>query len=317
MTNQSRRSFLKNSVLATSALSLVNIPFTSHSKLPLEGDKLKVHIFSKHLQFLNYAEMAEAAADMGFDGVDLTVRPKGHVLPERVADDLPKAIEALRKAGLSPMLMTTAVDDATDPVDNAVLTTAATAGITHYRMNWLPYHENTSMPESLELHKKSIKELSALNKQLNLVGFYQNHAGMLIGSSLWEIWQVISEADPAQMGVQYDIRHAMVEGGTSWENGLRLVADRVKCLTLKDYRWTNKSGRSEVQDVPVGQGTVDFRKYFGLLRKYKINVPVTLHIEYPAGGAEHGATHISINKKEVFTTMKKDLQAIQRLWQES
>ena len=47
-------------------------------------EPLKIHIFSKHLQFLIYKDMAEAAAEMGFDGIDLTVRPNGHVLPERV-----------------------------------------------------------------------------------------------------------------------------------------------------------------------------------------------------------------------------------------
>ena len=35
---------------------------------------LKVAIFSKHLQFLQGAELARAAAEMGFDGIDLTVR---------------------------------------------------------------------------------------------------------------------------------------------------------------------------------------------------------------------------------------------------
>ena len=64
------------------------------------GDRLKIHIFSKHLQFLNYQDLAEAAAEMGFDGIDLTVRPKGHVLPERVESDMPKAVEAMRKVGL-------------------------------------------------------------------------------------------------------------------------------------------------------------------------------------------------------------------------
>ncbi len=36
--------------------------------------KLKVAIFSKHLQFLQGDELAKSAAEMGFDGVDITVR---------------------------------------------------------------------------------------------------------------------------------------------------------------------------------------------------------------------------------------------------
>ena len=35
----------------------------------------------------------------------------GHVLPERLESDLPKAIESMRKVGLAPLLMTTAVEE--------------------------------------------------------------------------------------------------------------------------------------------------------------------------------------------------------------
>lgn len=71
--------------------------FNTNSKSPL-----KIHIFSKHLQFLNYQDMAEAAAEIGFDGVDLAVRPGGHVVPEKVGNDLPKAVKALEKVDFAP-----------------------------------------------------------------------------------------------------------------------------------------------------------------------------------------------------------------------
>src|SRR3954466_14686708 len=105
----SRRRFLQNVALTAGLFPIV------HSKIypfPVEATPLKVNIFSKHLQFLDYTDMAEVAAQIGFDGIDLTVRPEGHVLPERVETDLPKAIEAMLKVGLTPLLMTTAIEDA-------------------------------------------------------------------------------------------------------------------------------------------------------------------------------------------------------------
>src|SRR5436309_9976838 len=48
---------------------------------------LKVAIFSKHLQFLRGAELARAAGEIGFNGIDLTVRAGGHVEPARAAED--------------------------------------------------------------------------------------------------------------------------------------------------------------------------------------------------------------------------------------
>jgi L-ribulose-5-phosphate 3-epimerase UlaE len=107
----------------------------------------------------------------------------------------------------------------------------------------------------------------------------------------------------------------MVEGATSWENGVKLIHERIQSISVKDYRWQLKDGKWTIEDVPIGEGMVDFRKYFSMLKQYKINVPVSLHIEYSLGGAEDGDRKISIPKEDVFKAMKKDLQKVQELWQ--
>ncbi|WP_461146231.1 sugar phosphate isomerase/epimerase family protein [Spirosoma pulveris] len=312
-TPYTRRRFVRQMAWAAGALPLVatSIPaLAGEVDLPLPD----VHIFSKHLQFLNYADMANAAAEMGFAGVDLTVRPDGHVRPERVEDDLPKAVEALKKAGLSPKLMTTAVGDATNAVDVRLLRAASKAGFKLYRMKWYQYDDRKSIPMSIEGYQQQLRALGELNKSLDLMGCYQNHAGLLVGASVWEIWEMLKTADPSHMGVQYDIRHATVEGGQSWPNGLRLLQPSVKSIAIKDFVWSIKNGVATVQDVPLGEGIVDYKRYFSLLKKYGIQVPVSLHIEYPVGGAEHGATQLTVPQKEVFNAMKRDLNRLRELW---
>lgn len=306
--NASRRSFIKKTVLAGSILPIVSAQGVAAPAVHQKAEKLKVHVFSKHLQFLNYADMAEAAKEIGFDGVDLTVRPKGHVLPERVADDLPKAAEAIRKAGLEPTMITTAVQDASDSTDRKIIETAGKEGIEFYRMNWLRYPENKTIPQAVEEFQQTVKALSQLNKKHGIVGCYQNHSGNLAGASLWELWDIIQKADKDYLGVQYDIRHGVVEGGLSWKNGLRLIQPHIKILAIKDFVWQKRNGGYAVQNVPLGEGMVDFKSYFALLKQYNINVPVSLHFEYPLGGAEHGAFEINVDKKVVFDAMRKDLQ---------
>lgn len=313
--NQSRRSFLKSSILTTSLFPLMNENLSSMF-YGSNVSPLKIHIFSKHLQFLNYKDMAEAAAEMGFDGIDLTVRPNGHVLPERVETDLPKAAEAMRKVGLAPLLMTSAVQDANNSTDRKVLEVAVKEGIKFYRMNWYSYPEDKSIPESLQHFQQMVKELSHLNKELGLTGCYQNHAGNGVGSSIWELWELLREADKQHMGLQYDIRHAVVEGGMSWQNALRLVQPQIKTIALKDFLWEKKNGVWDTINIPVGEGMIDFKTYFKLLKQYNVDVPVTLHLEYSLGGAESGATKISCDKKVVFDAMKKDLQKVRELWQQ-
>src|SRR5690606_32354100 len=101
-------------------------------------------------------------------------------------------------------------------------------------------------------------------------------------------WQLLQDADRAHFGVQYDIRHATVEGGLSWRRGLQLALPHIKTLVLKDFKWVEREGRNQLVNTPIGEGTVDFLSYFRLLKENNVNVPVSLHLEYELGGAQSG-----------------------------
>ena len=315
---QSRRNFVK-----LSALGAINsIPMVSAANSFLGADffdnsELQVNIFSKHLQFLDYKHTGEMAAELGFSGVDLTVRPKGHVLPERVKSDLPKAIKAIREAGSKCEMITTNIESVDHPLDLDILKTAAELDIDYYRANWYKYKDDKPFKESLEIYQDQIKKLSELNERLGIVGCYQNHAGRGIGASFWELDTLLNTANPKGFGIQYDIRHAFVEGGYSWENGFELLKYQIKTIVLKDFKWGKVNGKWKAVNVPIGEGMVDFDKYFKLLKKNKIKPPVSLHLEYDLGGAEKGKTSLSLDKKIVFDAMKKDLGLIQKLWKQA
>ncbi len=306
-----RRTFVKNISIASFTPFLPNplkIPFQS------PGKELEISIFSKHLQFLDCASAGEVAAELGFNGIDLTVRPKGHIAPENAPSELPKAVKDIRSAGSDCKIITSAISSASNSTDGALIKTAAQSGIKIYRSNWYKYKPDISMQESLQIYREEIRNLAELNKLHGIVGCYQNHSGKGIGSSYWEIYQLLEGCNPEYFGTQYDIRHAMVEGGFSWENGLKLLHKSIKIIALKDYKWTKSNGKWELYNVPIGEGMVDFVKYFQLLKAYGLSPPATLHLEYPLGGAEHGRDSISVDKKVVFDAMKNDLVSIQNIW---
>ena len=313
--NYSRREFAKLSAMALSAIPFMSFanPLLQNSFLTSEND-LNVHLFSKHLQFLNYNDMSAAAVEMGFDGLDLTVRRKGHVLPTRVSEDLPKAVEAMKKFGLKPKMMSTNVWDAHDTTNINVLETASKLGFSHYRTDWLKYPEEITITESQAIFGKNAKELELLNKKLGLIGGYQNNSGKNVGAPVWDLLPILEETEGKFMGSQYDIRHAVIEGGESWELGLRRIKPYINSIVLKDVKWGIVDGKWQPINVPLGEGMVDFNRYFSLLKKYKINVPVSLHVEYDLGGAEKGSSKITIPKKEVFKRIKKDLVFLKEAW---
>lgn len=261
--------------------------------------------------------MAEAAAELGFDGVDLTVRPKGHVLPERVEDDLPRALDAMKKAGFRPGMMATNVLDPDDPEHRRVLETASGLGMQYYRTAYFRYTPGGAIPAELESFSRQLSALGELNRRLGIRGCYQNHAGNYVGAQIWEVRELLKNAAPDYMGVQYDVCHAVTEGGLSWETGLRLIRERIGTINIKDFRWTREKGKWRAEKTPVGEGMVDFTRYFRLLKQYGIRVPVCLHFEYTLGGAEHGATALSCDRKVVFDAMKRDLLTVRRLWKDA
>ncbi len=314
----SRRSFIKQSAIAGSALLMPKnvLAMNSFKDNKTLNEDLKVFIFSKHLQFLSYKEMSEAAKDMGFDGVDLTVRPKGHVLPERVAEDLPKATEVMESFGLLSQMLSTNVIDANNPVHRKVLETASRLGYQYYRPAWIRYKNELAVVKTFEDAKHRLKDLAQLNKELGISASYHNHSGHFFGGAIWDLYQAVEPLSPKDIGCQYDILHANVEGGKNWEIGFRLIKPYINTLVVKDYIWKKVNGKWQPYFTPIGEGMVDFKKYFSLLKQNQINVPMSIHVEYDLGGAEHGAKP-SMPHKEVLSKIKKDLDFVRKCWAEA
>lgn len=310
----SRRKFIKNTGVSTMGASV--LPFHIFGQNP-SHKPLNIHLFSKHVQFLNFKEAGQIAAEIGFAGLDLTIRPKGHILPKNVKTDLPTAIKEIKEAGSTCEMMTTAISDIANPLDIEVIQSAATAGIKFYRSNWFKFKEDRTFEESLDFYKMKVRQLGELNKAHNIIGCYQNHSGLKVGASVWELKKILESVNPDFFGAQYDIRHAVAEGGRSWSNGIKLLKDQIKTIVLKDFRWGLVNGKWRIVNVPIGEGMVDFKAYFKLLKKLGLHPPVSLHLEYPLGGAEKGKFEITVDKKVVFDAMRNDLRTIQKLWKEA
>jgi len=282
-----------------------------------KGGQLPLCIFSKHLQFLDYDGMAETAAEIGFDGVDLTVRPRGHVLPENVERDLPRAVEAVRKAGLEVNMMTTRITDPKDQYTEPILKTAGRLGIGYYRMGYLSYKDELGVAQTLESYKPQLRDLAAMNKKYGLHGAYQNHSGTRVGGPVWDVWLLIKDLDPRWIGCQYDIRHAVVEGGTSWPLGLKLLSPHTKITAIKDFRWAKIGGAWKLQNCPLGEGMVDFKKYFKMVKDLQIEGPVSVHFEYPMPGEGDENLGLEQHRQETMAVMKKDLETLRSMLKEA
>jgi sugar phosphate isomerase/epimerase len=304
-----RRDFIR--LTGFTAAGLAATPAFSAGPLNLSGggdSSWSFNFFSKHLQFLDYDEAAEACVLAGMDGSDLTVRPGGHVLPENVERDLPLAVKAFEKAGLKVEMMASGITDAEDPLSEKVLQVASELGIKYYRLGYYKYDPALTMGKNLERIKVKMEGLARLNEKYRIHGAYQNHAGSNFGAPVWDLWTVIRDMDPRWTGCQYDICHATAEGNRSWPLGLKALKDHIRCIVVKDFRWGERDGKAREIYLPVGEGVVDFQSYFGLLKELGIQVPITFHLEYPLGPEKEMS--LAREKELTIDWMRKDLAAL-------
>lgn len=311
---KSRRKFLQEMVALGVAMpaSAIADTFIKDGLFP-EREPTKmgpVCVFSKHLQFLDYNEMAQTAAEIGFDGVDIPVRPRGHVLPENVKRDLPLAVQSVEKAGLSVPIITTAISDADDKLTDTILETASGLGVKYYRPDWFPYDFDKGVIPSLDIWRKRVEKLSELNDKFGMEASYQNHAGTQIGAAVWDTWYMLKDQPLSAFGSQFDIRHAVVEGGRNWPVTLRLIAPYINTLVIKDFYWEKKDGEWQIVDVPVGEGMVDFDQYFNLAAELGVTGPISMHFEYPMTDKPEELLGKKEARRQVIIKMKKDLDKL-------
>ena len=231
-----RRDFLQlgmDTVLGAAALSAA-----TPQVAPPQAKKLKVDGYSRHLQWLRTAdEVAEATIEMGFDGVDLTVRPyPGHVDPEKVAQDLPPFVNTLRKHGLQVITITCPITDADSPNAERILQTASSLGITHYWWGTFRYEPGKPVMEQLEALKPRVAKLAALNSRYNMKAMYHTYSGAsTVGAAIWDFLYVLRNFDPAQVSFHYDIGHMTNAGGNgTWALNLRAAGPYIGGVSAKD-----------------------------------------------------------------------------------
>ncbi|HYK87394.1 MAG TPA: sugar phosphate isomerase/epimerase family protein [Acidobacteriota bacterium] len=300
-----RRDFILSAGQAVALAGLSHIGGASESK----SEPLKVCVFSKHLQFLDWSGLAQTALEIGFDGIDLTVRDGGHVLPERVEQDLPRAAEIIRKAGLSLPMVTTGIVDADSPYAEAVVRTAGKLAIPRYRWGGFRYADSAPIPEQLVEMRKRAARLADLNRKYGVCAMYHTHSGPEVGAPIWDLWEILRDLDKEWLGVNYDIAHATIEGGLgAWVQNLRLITPWVKGIALKDFYWSRDAkGKWQVQWCPIGEGMVNFKVFFAMVRKAGFSGPVQMHFEYPLGGAEKGNRTTTMEKSRIIEAMRRDL----------
>jgi hypothetical protein len=154
----SRRDFLAKNALAASALGLgltrsVVADAGASIRFPLIG-------FSKPFQKLPPEPTAELVATVGWDGIEIPVRAKGQIEPERAPDELPKFAEALRRQHRDIHLVATDITSLKNPHSETVLRTMARLGIKRLRLGHFIYPPDKPPAERLKEIAPALQDIT-------------------------------------------------------------------------------------------------------------------------------------------------------------
>jgi sugar phosphate isomerase/epimerase len=255
---------------------------------PAPGLPVTPCLFSKHLPGLDARELGRAVKSLGFAGVDLTVRPGGHVDPERAAADLPRFLEAVRSEGVQVPMITTALVSASEPAARPILETAGRHGVACFKPGYYRY-AFTDVRQELEGMATALRGLAELSAQSGVVLGFHNHAGY-IGGPVWDVVPIIDALDRRWAGYYFDVRHAVVEGGDGgWRSALSAVAPRLKMIAVKDFFWEKGPKGWQQRHCPLGEGMVDWKAFYAAIARSAFRGPVSLHLEYEMAGATAAA----------------------------
>ncbi len=241
------------------------------------------------------------------------------MLPERAETDLPKAVEAIRDAGLKVPMITTELLSADDPTARPIISTASKLHIPYLKPGYYKYKLVDVQKEVAEAGRR-FRTLVDLAKDHGIQVGYHNHPHY-IGEAIWDMARVIEPLDPRWSGYYYDLCQATIEGGESgWRVSTNLVTPRLKMVAAKDFLWKQtRPHQWRAVICPMGQGMSRWKQFFQILAKSDFHGPVSYQHEYLIPGVSH-PSGIALSRDKVpavMSAIKENLDYIKQVIHEA
>jgi sugar phosphate isomerase/epimerase len=244
-------------------------------------------LFTDNLADLTVAQACESAKAAGFDGLDLTLRPGGHVRPEAAEVGLSEAKRVADAAGVVIPMVSTAVTDVDSPHAESIFAAAAHYGARLVKLGYWEYRPFGTLAAQVDEARARLGRLVALGRKYHVLPCIHCHSGRLIASGGPMLYLVLKGFRPGEVGAYVDPMHMTIEGGRAgWEMGLDLVVPWLALVGVKNFRWSpadrDRHGqrRWKWEYCPLADGMAPLPEFFAYLRRLEYDGTVSLHSEY-------------------------------------
>jgi sugar phosphate isomerase/epimerase len=233
-------------------------------------------VFTKPWQKQPLTDVCALVHDMGFDAVELTVRPGYQVTPETMTKGLPEAVKIFADNGVRITSL------AVEP-DERTIAAAAENNVRLLRENARSTKEGYLATEA-KMQREYDALVPLLDKYKVTLGV-QNHSGPFVANNASGLRALIGKYDPKHVGAVLDFGHCALQGENP-ENAVDIIWSRLVMVNFKNAIWrATTPPDAEYQKwisnwVAGNKGLANWPLAMSILKKRGYKGVITLTAEY-------------------------------------
>ena len=251
-----------------------------------DSNKPKIAVFTKSFQTWDIPKVCQKFKAIGLDGLDLTVRKKGHILPENVCKELPLAVQAAKKNGVEIVQITSDIVESNAAAET-LFKTASDLGIQKIKLGYFRSKVFGTLKKKMAETKKTLEQIAALAARYKVMPCVHVHSNNFIPSHGTMLYELIRDIPTDRIGAYVDSLHMVYEGGgAGWKQGLELLGPWIQLCAIKNFEYVkgdrDKYGKVvwKTRTVPPADGISPIPKFVAMLKKLNYKGPYSLHSEY-------------------------------------
>jgi sugar phosphate isomerase/epimerase len=283
----------------------------------MKGARLQYLLFTKLLKTMDLDQVAEIAGDLGFGGIDLLIR-QGYQVEPTGAADVRDALRRLARHGLAVPVLTTDIVEH-NPVTEALLEAAATAGVRLVRLGYWQYDGSVRYQTALDRARRDLEAIVVTAERYGVRPVIQLHGGTIHSSGSLTA-ALMAGYEPAVLGSYPDPGNQVVQDGREdWKITFDILQSSVSLVGVKNGGWSpgaydHRGQRQWVSDwLGIADGMVPWDQVLQYLVQHHPDVPLSFHSHYEvplAQALDHTRVDLRYVKR-IVADLQSDVSATQ------
>jgi sugar phosphate isomerase/epimerase len=197
-----------------------------------ESKSVTFSVFTKPWKTLSLPELGELVSTLGFDGIELPVRPGFQVEPEDVADALPDAAKTLATFGVK-------IFSVAGPTDAATVRACGEAGVPFIR-TMARIEDGVDYHAAVASCRETYDALVPLLDEYGVTIGVQNHCNRFVANAVG-LRSLLAGYDPRHVAAVWDAAHEALNGNEP-DLALDVIWPHLCMVNLKNGFWRRVNG---------------------------------------------------------------------------